>query len=121
MTNAAQSVITDYFESTRMAGTTCDFGGIAMLTESNRTITDDDNVQFDDDSYYTIINEGPAVSTVTVIDSLNVLAFLFHSCSNKHTLSICADMDTGGGRSGNCQYGGVVWLYNCHAIQSTVQ
>ena len=121
LTNAAQSVITDYFESTRMAGTTCDFGGIAMLTESNRTITDDDNVQFDDDSYYTIINEGPAVRTVTVIDSLYVLAFLFHSCSNKHTLSICADMDTGGGRSGNCQYGGVVWLYNCHAIQSTVQ
>ena len=61
LNSAAQTVISDYFETTRMVGTTCDFGGIAMLTESNRTITDDDDVQFEDDSYYTIINEGPAV------------------------------------------------------------
>jgi hypothetical protein len=59
--NAARSVISDYFDAHRHEGVTCDFGGIAMLSEANRTLTDDDAYSFTDDSY-TIVNKGPAVS-----------------------------------------------------------
>lgn len=59
---AAQGVITDFFAEYRHTGVTCDFGGIAMLVEQNRTITDDDSSGYDDDSYYTIVNKGPPVS-----------------------------------------------------------
>jgi hypothetical protein len=60
--DAAATVITDCFENHRMEGVTCDFGGIAMLIELNRTLTDDDSLKMDDDEYFTryIINEGPA-------------------------------------------------------------
>jgi glucan 1,3-beta-glucosidase len=37
----AEILISDYFESHTIVGATCDFGGIAMLVEVNRTITDD--------------------------------------------------------------------------------
>jgi hypothetical protein len=59
--DAAANVLTDYFEKHRMEGVTCDFGGIAMLIELNRTLSDDDSLGIDDDEYYTryIIKEGP--------------------------------------------------------------
>ena len=57
--DAAQTVLSDYFEKFRMEGVTCDFGGIAMLIELNRTLTDDDSIGVDDDEYRYIINEGP--------------------------------------------------------------
>jgi hypothetical protein len=60
---AAQDVISDFFDANRFTGVTCDFGGIAMLVEGNRTITDDDSFNYDYDTY-TILNNGPPVSCV---------------------------------------------------------
>lgn len=58
---AARPVISDYFDQHRHEGITCDFGGIALLVESTRAITDDDSIGLDDDSYL-IVRRGPAVS-----------------------------------------------------------
>jgi len=56
----ADEIIEDYFEKTRHSGTTCDFGGIAMLIEENRTLSDDDSIGLDDDEYYGyVIYRGP--------------------------------------------------------------
>lgn len=56
---AAEPMITDYFEKHRMDGTTCDFGGIAMLVEQNRTITNVDPLAYQDDEYIEYIRFGP--------------------------------------------------------------
>jgi len=45
--DAANDLIVNYFEENRVAGVTCDFGGIAMLVEENKTVTDDDFVDWD--------------------------------------------------------------------------
>lgn len=58
---AAQGVIGEFFEQNRLNGVTCDFGGIAMLVERNRTITDDDSLNYNDDSYFRVVNKGPSV------------------------------------------------------------
>jgi glucan 1,3-beta-glucosidase len=49
---AAKPILSDYFEQHRLEGATCDFGGIAMLVEENRTISDDDSFGFSDDEYF---------------------------------------------------------------------
>jgi len=58
LTKAASPVIEDFFEKNRRNGVTCDFGGIAMLIEQNKTISDED---YNDDQFYTVVNEGPAM------------------------------------------------------------
>jgi len=58
---AANNMVEQYFEKNKGAGVTCDFGGIGMLVEENRTITDDDFVDWDV-AYYqgvTGTNNGP--------------------------------------------------------------
>eukprot|EP00980_Cylindrotheca_fusiformis_P021896 scaffold8740_cov113-Cylindrotheca_fusiformis.AAC.4 len=69
----AAVLVTDYFESHKTLGATCDFGGIAMLVEVNRTITDDDSLGFDDDEYYFVVHEGPNVMVIALIAALCVL------------------------------------------------
>jgi hypothetical protein len=58
---AAKQIIGDFFEQHRLEGGTCDFGGVAMLIEENRTLSDDDTIYGTDDEYYGdyTINEGP--------------------------------------------------------------
>jgi hypothetical protein len=56
---AAGPIITDFFEKNRHSGVTCDFGGIAMLVEQNRTITNQDPLAFQDDQYVQYIRVGP--------------------------------------------------------------
>jgi len=63
---AAEPVISDYFEEFKASGVICDFGGVAMLVEQNRTITDDDSLGWNDDEYYTrTVYRGP--STLKII------------------------------------------------------
>lgn len=69
----AGPLITDFFETHRAQGATCDFGGITMLTEINRTITDDDFLGWDDDEYRVVIYEGPSVWAIVLIALLSVI------------------------------------------------
>ena len=69
--SAAGDVITDFFDKYRRLGVTCDFGGIAMLLERNKTISDED---YDDDIYYTVVNEGPETWKLVVAGV--VIAFI---------------------------------------------
>ena len=55
----AGELVSQFFESHKSSGATCDFGGIAMLVEQNRTITDDDYIGWNDDEYQIIIYQGP--------------------------------------------------------------
>jgi hypothetical protein len=55
--NAARPLIEEFFEDHRLAGVTCDFGGIAMLLEQNRTLSDDDTVYMNDDEYLHFYDE----------------------------------------------------------------
>lgn len=55
---AASPLIEKFFDEYRHTGVTCDFGGIAMLIERNKTISKDD---YNDDFYYTYVDKGPAL------------------------------------------------------------
>ena len=55
---AAGPILSDFFDKNRHMGATCDFGGVAMLIESNLTLSDDDTVYYGDDEYF-FIHEGP--------------------------------------------------------------
>ena len=55
--NAASPIVSDFFDQNRRSGVTCDFGGITVLIERNKTISD---VDYNDDIFYTVVNEGPA-------------------------------------------------------------
>lgn len=58
---AANEEIGDFFEKYRHSGATCDFGGVAMLIEENRTLSDDDSVGLDDDEYFGyVVYRGPS-------------------------------------------------------------
>jgi hypothetical protein len=69
----ASTIISDYFESHKGMGTTCDFGGVAMLVEVNRTITDDDYLGWDDDEYGVVVYEGPDVLVIVLSAILCIL------------------------------------------------
>jgi glucan 1,3-beta-glucosidase len=59
---------------------TCDFGGIAMLVEENRTITDDDFLGWDDDQYLPgtqIVYKGPSAWQLALIISFGILVGSF--------------------------------------------
>jgi hypothetical protein len=58
--HAAGDLLQDYFENNRLTGVTCDFGGIGMLVEENRTITYEDPHSNQADEYATITG-GPAL------------------------------------------------------------
>jgi glucan 1,3-beta-glucosidase len=87
----ASALIGEYFDDQKAAGATCDFGGVAMLVETNRNITDDDNVLVTDDEYFggTItVYRGPGtialvliVLGATMIGS--ILGFVFAMRSSK--------------------------------------
>eukprot|EP00536_Pseudo-nitzschia_multiseries_P002184 jgi/Psemu1/251407/estExt_Genewise1Plus.C_290041 len=74
LNDAANDMVSDFFEENKLAGVTCDFGGIAMLVEENRTLTDDDFVDWDV-AYF--VNEGerigPSWWQVTVIISAGIV------------------------------------------------
>ena len=68
-------LIQSFFENFRGEGVTCDFGGIAMLIEENRTITDDDYLGWDDDQYIheTIVYKGPKIWQLVLIILFGIL------------------------------------------------
>jgi hypothetical protein len=58
--DAANTILGDFFDKYRHTGATCDFGGVAMLIESNLTLSDDDSIYYGDDEYFqVIVHEGP--------------------------------------------------------------
>jgi len=61
LTEEGGKVLSDYFQEYRHMGATCDFGGIAMLIEENRTLSDDDIYLTDDEYFGYVIRERPAV------------------------------------------------------------
>ena len=63
----AGELVSEFFEDNKGLGVTCDFGGIAMLVEENRTITDDDFLGWDDDEYQVVVYRGPDVLMITLI------------------------------------------------------
>jgi len=63
--SAAQQVLSEYFEKYRIEGATCDFGGVAMLIEENRTYTDDSLIT-DDEYFNYVVFRGPPVWTIAV-------------------------------------------------------
>lgn len=64
----AGQTIQEYFRDHMGEGATCDFGGVAMLTEINRTITDDDEFGWDDDEYLPeVVYNGPSPMTIVII------------------------------------------------------
>jgi len=70
----AEEAIEEYFGDFRAEGATCDFGGIAMLVEENRTLTDDDFFGFDDDEYrQVIVYNGPKTTTIVLIALLCII------------------------------------------------
>lgn len=72
--DAARTEIGDFFESHRLQGATCDFGGIAMLLEENRTLSDDDAVYMTDDEYFSEKYEGPKIWILAVAGAGLVIA-----------------------------------------------
>lgn len=71
----AEDLIHSFFEEFRGEGVTCDFGGIAMLVEENRTITDDDYLGWDDDQYIreTVVYRGPKIWQLALIIFFGIL------------------------------------------------
>jgi len=63
---AASEEIEEYFQKFRVQGVTCDFGGIAMLIEENRTLTDDDSIGLDDDEYF-VVYKGPPIWILVLV------------------------------------------------------
>lgn len=62
----AEILIDAYFQDHKGEGVTCDFGGIGLLVEENRTITDDDHLGWDDDEYYIYVYTGPKWWVITI-------------------------------------------------------
>jgi glucan 1,3-beta-glucosidase len=50
--DVAGELVPEFFIQNRGMGATCDFGGIAMLVEFDRNVTDDDNLGWTDDEYF---------------------------------------------------------------------
>ena len=72
-------MVEEYFRKYKGEGATCDFGGIAMLLEINRTITDDDEFVVDDDEYRPsmIVYKGAKPTTIVWFALLCVILGLF--------------------------------------------
>lgn len=63
---AAGPLIESYFDQYRHTGITCDFGGIAMLVEQNRTITNEDPLAYQYDEYIRYVQRGPPLWVLIV-------------------------------------------------------
>ena len=66
LTDAANGMIADYFDENKVAGVTCDFGGVAMLVEENKTVTDENFVDWDV-AYFGVVQTGPNWWQLTLI------------------------------------------------------
>jgi len=89
LNDAANDMIAEFFDQNKLAGVTCDFGGVAMLVEQNRTVTDDDFVDWDV-AYFgnNVQASGPTWLQLTAIISVgiilgSVLGFLIGMRYNK--------------------------------------
>jgi hypothetical protein len=71
--DAANDMIADYFDENKVAGVTCDFGGIAMLVEENKTITDEDFVDWDMAYFGQVVNTGPNWRQLALIVLLGMI------------------------------------------------
>jgi hypothetical protein len=72
----AVATVNSHLASFSFVAQTCDFGGIALLVEENRTITNDDYLGWDDDEYLPgtrIIYKGPSVWQLSLIISLGIV------------------------------------------------
>mmetsp|Transcript_1390 Transcript_1390/g.3205 ORF Transcript_1390/g.3205 Transcript_1390/m.3205 type:complete len:726 (-) Transcript_1390:311-2488(-) len=58
LNDAANDMIADYFDDNKVAGITCDFGGIAMLVEENKTMTDETFIDWDVAYFGIVENKG---------------------------------------------------------------
>jgi len=70
---AAEPVMSAYFEEYKSSGATCDFGGVAMLVEENRTISDDDSLGWNDEYLYRTVYRGPSTLTIILLVALATL------------------------------------------------
>jgi hypothetical protein len=71
-------MIPDYFDKFRGDGVTCDFGGSAMLVYSDRDVTDDDKLLWNDDEYFVqTVYTGP---NMLVLVSIVVVAAILGTC-----------------------------------------
>ena len=76
LNSAAGDLVSEFFDEHKAEGTTCDFGGIAMLVELDRNITDDDNLGWTDDEYfpeYVTVYRGPNIMVLILIVLLAVI------------------------------------------------
>mmetsp|Transcript_13631 Transcript_13631/g.38358 ORF Transcript_13631/g.38358 Transcript_13631/m.38358 type:complete len:450 (+) Transcript_13631:97-1446(+) len=74
LNDAANDMISEFFDKNKLAGVTCDFGGIAMLVEENRTVTDDDFVDWDIGYFVNYVeSSGPSWWQLTAIISIGIL------------------------------------------------
>jgi hypothetical protein len=73
--DGAEVLIDSYFQTHKGMGVTCDFGGVGLLVEENRTITDDDFLggSWDDDEYYVYVYTGPPWWLLTIYMVLGTL------------------------------------------------
>jgi len=65
--DAANDMIEEYFEANKVAGVTCDFGGVVLLVEENRTITKGDFIDWDAAYFGQVENTGPSWWQLTLI------------------------------------------------------
>lgn len=70
---AADEMIRDYFDQNKLAGCTCDFGGIAMLVEEDAHIDDDDFVDWDVAYFGRGVKPGPNWWQMGLIIAFGVL------------------------------------------------
>jgi glucan 1,3-beta-glucosidase len=78
--DAANDVLGEFFDKFHTNGATCDFGGIGMLIELNRTTPDDDALLLTDDEYfgYVVVQNGTKLWKIVL---LVVIGTLVGSCS----------------------------------------
>jgi gas vesicle protein len=63
----AEIIMDGYYQDYKFEGVNCDFGGIGLLVEENRTITDDDFLGWDDDEYIVYVYTGPSWWMITLL------------------------------------------------------
>jgi len=73
LNDAASDMIEEYFEANKVAGVTCDFGGIATLVEINKTVTDENFVDWDVAYFGDVQYKGPKMWQLVVIIVLGIL------------------------------------------------
>lgn len=72
LSDAANEMISEYFDDYKVTGVTCDFGGIAMLVEENKTAVDKDFIDWDV-AYFGAIQTGPTWWQLALIIILGII------------------------------------------------